>query len=413
MRKDCTFYKRCFESIEELTGQSGWVWDTFQPSVSKPLLISVGPGRFEGNFKCIGNSGVTVKGSGREHTTFVTNNQQGAVELNGCKNIAFEDLTLLGEGSILRNATVLSNNSESTWTDVDIIAKNTGQRNVAWSDDGDCAAMPTIYFFNTRIWTLGASDNTYNFFSVCSDIWFYGGEILTDLYETSGSNSGGTKEIFNISTSGIFRAFGAAIILKASFIPTSPNAFTPIDIGSEVTADAVVNIWQYNGAAAGKRQFHLHGGIINSSSSVEDIAVVSIYADASLNDDVLVAHTPGTAHNMKVGVNAMPVRLRTVENGRIESPFSWGSLKYPPLANNEGNILVSVAGSDTFFENDCDETGNCLSGGDQSHLMVYDPATCGTEAWYNTRTGFCRNDTQEPIDLADLKRRIEQLEEAN
>ena len=25
LRKDCTFYKRCFESIEELTGQSGWV----------------------------------------------------------------------------------------------------------------------------------------------------------------------------------------------------------------------------------------------------------------------------------------------------------------------------------------------------------------------------------------------------
>ncbi len=270
VREDCGTQQDCFET---LISAGSWVFTQGNPSAANPVLIDIGPGHFD-RFYCNGGSNVTLKGVGRENTYI------GKIFVNNCDNLAFQDLT-----AIASTGTTVSWNGagKATWTDVDIIAKAVGDnvtRNVAWIDGpsigGQCNEPSLHYFFGSRIWAIGAVPDTYAFAGNCSDVWFYGGEILTDLSQTESTGiSHSITEAFNVTTAHRFQAFGTALRLKSSALLQNPNGTYPID----EDPNKIVNVWVHGyqesqafdgtiGTADDSPQFHIHGGIISSSSSV-------------------------------------------------------------------------------------------------------------------------------------------------
>ncbi len=44
-----------------------------------------------------------------------------------------------------------------------------------------------------------------------------------------------------------------------------------------------------------------------------------------------------------------------------------------------------------FVEKDCSSLGDCDSGGNETHLMIYNQNACpAINPWYNVVTGACR-----------------------
>ena len=360
----------CFETMAELAGDSqavppiiGWIWGTRMPTESTPLLVDIGPGEF-GPFECNGGSDVSLRGSGREQSILAGG--RVGVSVTDCDRLSFMNIGMRGTdiGVIWIGA------GRSDWSDVDIIA--TGHSGGApsitsgWFDACSTtfpAARSVHFFHGSRIkatGTTGTSTFLWAFSSACGESWFYGGDILTDvvsvntMVETIHLNND-AGELF-----GELRVFGTTV-------RTRINAAISEGRGAHIYGGGVL---------------HAHGSIFNTSTVPglsADVDVVGIRVGNNAT-----AHTPGTAFVLKPSGTGTAQRLVLVGSGQVDSPFLWQSGSTPPA-------VESVDGEDIFVETDCDATGNCNGGGNETHLMIYNKAMCGsTNPWFDSTLNACR-----------------------
>jgi hypothetical protein len=372
VRKDCSALDNCFETIAEALS---WTWGTRHPSATNPLLWDVGPGIWNEPWSCQNNGYVTVRGAGREQTIIQFDSLVGAVSGINCEQLEFIDIGFRGS-----NFTVYwRGTGSSTWTNVDIIATEGGTESIAWADEYCPQAgqeeRAVHYFFGSRIVLQDVTKGGYPavaWYGHCSEAWFYGGELVIDWSE----NATALPELVDLGENARFQAFGTALRGVVSDTATAGGVMIGVTMAG----------------VAGKptSMFHMHGGIISLlTNPSQSVAVVGLYVSGNA-----LAHTPGTAFNLRAGSGSLTYRALTSGGGKVDSPFMWQAATTPPAASTEANVLISENGEDMFVETDCAANGDCDSGGNQAHLMIYNPAECGTtEPWFNVVTGRCRDDT--------------------
>ncbi len=390
-RLDCTGFDptECVESPEDNISFVLWMLTTRQPSPESPLLIDVGPGKFlptliNGNpyyeiFACLTTSdgfysasNITLRGSGPGVTVIGDASLAGLkypLAAVDCENLHVQDLTLASpeQGVYWRGG------GSSTWQNVEIIGQQNG-----WLDASCNPGNQAVhYFFNSRIRTNGegGTDNPVAM-NVCSENWLYGSEIsalgtadssptLTSLTAIRIHADGSSSD------PGDVRVFGGAVRAGSSGLDTGHAVFAQAT-GVDVNEGGV---------------FHMHGGIINATTS--NIASASA-TGLSVSGHESFGHTPGTAFVVKPGSNGSGRRVAELSGGTVQSPFLWHSGTTPPNSMTEANEILSVDGQDMFVETDCSQSGNCNGGGDETHLMIYNEAQCGANPWFDVVTGACR-----------------------
>jgi len=383
LRKDCAStnpdLKNCADNMLDMLN---WVWDVRIPSASSPLIIDIGPGEFD-SFVCAGASDtnrkgwVTVRGSGQRITTITgkpggvfapENNDLVGVEANFCTNLTFEDLTI----AALDYGIAWTGGGTSTWSNVEVAAADdTRHQNIGWYENScEGEKQGVHYWFGSRITAHQDGTNRANYLS-CAETWFYGGEIAVIV---SGDYFGSAVpvQLFNDGPHlGSMRMFGSALRVVVPNGNTAPLAkVTGVLLRPEGT------------------QFHMHGGIISidASGSTQSFNVSGIEVRNGS------AHTPDTAFSVKAaggGGNAKRVNLvgPAVTNfgANVQSPYLWPAGSTPPSAAS------AKSGDDQFVENDCSVGGNCNNGGNETHLMISNPAKCGTtDPWFDTQVDQCR-----------------------
>ena len=373
VRKDCGTQDNCFETIASALG---WTWNTREPSAASPLLWDVGPGTWNEQWSCTNDGFVTVRGAGREQTILATDNIWGAVSVNNCEQLEFLDIGI--HGSLA--AVYWVGPGTSTWTDTDVIGTEGGSESIAWADEvcvGAQTERAVHYFFGSRIIQRDVTRGAYPataWYGNCSDTWFYGGEIALEWSE----NASGFPIILDLHKNTRFQVFGTA--LRGFVTPAATS-----------TSGAIIGVSLSGDPAADATMFHMHGGIISLlTNPAHSVSVIGVAASGNA-----LAHTPGTAFNLRAGSGAaVTARILSSGGGKVDSPFLWQAGTTPPAASGESNVLTSADGEDMFVETDCAQNGDCDGAGSQAHLMLYNPAQCGsTEPWFDVVTGRCRNDT--------------------
>ena len=225
LRTDCSGLTNCFDSLD---AANDWTWNTRNPSAAAPLLWDVGPGTFDGYFKCRSAGHVTVRGSGRDTTTFINTGMfKNPVDIGNCTRIGFQDIRLVGEAY----AVYWNQGGDSTWTNVDIVGAGprepTTPYAVGWYEDNCSTTNRAVhYFFGSRVEVSGTSFgglvDLYSAFDTCSEVWFYGGEVKMLI---DAKNVGPNSAVL-VKDNGDFRAFGTAI--RATML--KKNASGPVGV---------------------------------------------------------------------------------------------------------------------------------------------------------------------------------------
>jgi hypothetical protein len=335
--------------------------------------VDIGPGEFD-RFECPAatppNGYVTLRGSGREQTRIKGGDSvnKGAITADGCENLSFQDLTLIGTAL----GVVWAGSGSSQWSNVEVRAvTNFNFFAFGWYDIGDCdpESKALHYWFGSKIHATGAYAANLGYYAKCSENWFYGGEIEADMSNYPGQTIASTAihNAVRLETNGDFRAFGSA--LRARLGPFCGS------VGSHVAVDI-----QDNG------MFHMHGGIINATAVPEGISCsspVNLASTAIKVQDDGFAHTPGTAFVVKAGGSGVAKRTEAQGNATVQSPYLWPSGDEPPN-------VTTITGYDLFVETDCDQNGDCDAAGNETHLMIYNVAACPTSKWFDSTLGSCR-----------------------
>ncbi len=364
--------ENCFESMANLMA---WTWTTRNPSASDRLRIDAGPGQF-GAFECPNGRGwVSLYGSGRLTTVFegtASSTPAGRTvggEVSACEDLEFADATFRGTWTGFH---WIIQGGSSQWQSVDIEGLDSGQdgagfnETFAWLEEpGGCneeSPIASHYFFDTRVIAHGSRNFAYDpapFWTGCSDVWFYGGEITWNAAPVN--HLGGLVDIGRRSK---MHVFGSALRV----LSTTPGDYSGL-VGIRTThADSV---------------YHMHGGIV----SMQFPEATSGYAFGIYAHPGSLVHTPGTAFAM----NGNLLRFRIAGTGTVQSPFLWQSGQFPPAASSETNVINSQSGSDMYVETDCDSGGNCNGAGSETHLMIYNSNLCPlANPWFDTQTGACR-----------------------
>lgn len=347
-----------------------WLWQTRIPTEASPVVVHVCPGSF-GAISCPAGSGgstngfTTFKGKGPDISRIEGTTSTPAVTSNGCEELNFEDLSLFSDGI----AVVWNDGGSSNWRDTELWSG--GSDSVADASawlDGTCSASGLHYFFSSRIVSRGGTVSR-AIDASCSEIWFFGGELMTRPVFPSGTVS----SQFTIESTGAadVRVFGSAIRSTT---------------GLATAATFNQGVGGANVASGG--ELHIHGGIVNVGAPLHtgDVDAIGLAVDATST----LAHTPGTAFVIKPAGTGAAVRV-TGPSAIAQSPFLWQSSSDPP-----GGVgpLTSSDGQDLFVEVDCTASGDCSpsSGGQETHLMIYNAALCGAgDPWYDLVTRACRS----------------------
>lgn len=398
LRDSCGSYAPCQDTLDEM---SEWIDDCNQPSASKPLLVHVGPGTFEGQFTCIQNQSfffpntnyaghVTFRGSGRETTTLqrtTLGGTQAPVVVENCENIGFENIRLFG-GSY---AVAWIDGGSSSWTNVDLEA-GPAVNAVAWIELPnpsvwcDSEVRGQHYFHGSTVTAhFTAGNRAIAYVANCGETWFYGGEVTL---RGSGGTGNTKAAAINVGGRGMFQGFGT--LVRALSDDATGATFNPSVSGAGLVG-ALVGIDTSGIVNDGGGTFHLHGGnLVANSGTTSAQDATSLYVGTS---DAF-AHTPGSSFVAQSGTTGTATRLTNL--GTAFSPFLWQASDDPPTSRqpNGGTLTQSTDGHDLFVETDCDVDGDCEDSGTETHLMVYNETKCGaTDPWFNVVTGRCRNDT--------------------
>lgn len=391
IRQDCSALSdSCFEDTDEA---AAWTFGTRNPSAAAPLVWDIGAGAFPGNVKCLDGGYVTFRGAGRTATKLVAEQTtQAALTLKNCQDVTVQDLTITGPSYVA----YWIGTGNSTWVNVDLISEPPRPASAAaghgWYDECGGATYATRsihYFFGVRVRSSGyATPQPFApsaFLTSCTENWFYGGEILTEIDSLSPSGDpmflkASAVHVTSDPTGGTgigdLRVFGSTIrtVLSNEF-----SGIPPIYTASGVRIEA-------NGV------FHMHGGIVNATATPAATGLVDMAGIIVTGNGF--AHAPDTAFVVKPGVGGVARRLVNSGTGQIDSPFFWQARTTPPTLTAETGPFGSEDGEDVFVETDCASSGNCDAAGDEPHLMIYAVSRCGSaDPWFDVVTGRCRNDT--------------------
>lgn len=393
VRQDCTGLDDCVEGMDDLASQ---IWATNNVRQGNALLVDIGPGVFEddaGRFiyppepadqECGPNDGnITLRGRGREATLLKTHMANTAnffgnpptaftgntIWIKGCEHMGFQDMSVLANGL----AVEWNGGGSSTWTNVDLHSLGDGIWSFAWYDNANndpnkVCQRAVHYFFGSRVVSENGLFN-WAYASLCDENWFYGGDIVARTTVASGQLLG----VFAWQQ-GDIRVFGSSIRVKYEASTSLPGLL----FGGANALDGGV--------------FHMHGGIINATStSSADVSVIGVQSSGTGS----LVHTPGTAFVIQPSGSGIATRVRQVGAGVAMSPFLWQSGATPPSfpPGSEAPLVSSTDGADIFVETDCAADGDCTAAGTQTHLMIYNETECPQEKWFDVVTGRCRNDT--------------------
>jgi hypothetical protein len=354
-----------------------WTWNTRQPTASDPLVIDVGPGEF-GPFSCTNAGYVTIRGNGRDNTIIAQQGAQGAVTVENCTRLSFQNLAIKGDEFGYSSAAIYwFEGGDSTWSDVDVFSGGgTASVSYSWWDECTGSGEKSLhYWFGSRLIGQGGWYHT-TMFTACSETWFYGGEVAAIGNPNSPNSNFLQHTAVWVLSRGDFRAFGTAI--RSTDGGANKTIFNG---GGRLGLQGVIvgNFDSYTNLGPEGGDFHMHGGIINTngSNTSGDSDVFALHVD-----DVADAHVVDTAFSVKASGTGTGHRI---SGSKAQSPYQWPPGSNPPQ-------IGSVHGADMFVETDCDGTGDCEGAGTETHVMVYNASCTVTGPWFDSTTGRCRGD---------------------
>lgn len=356
----------CFTSMDEV---DNWLVNVRQPSATKPTIINIGPGTF-GGWQCK-SSHVTLRGSGRDQTSFVVSPNSGGAGMRiqiGCTNLNVQDMKVDGSVGGLWGVDVINLEAITSWTNVEIIGPTYGWvetvTNSCNSNNGKHS------WFSSRIIATGSgASRAYS--ATCAQSWFWGSEI-TAIVNNNESNA------FAIE------ARDAEIHLYGS------NA--RLLLASNTTASSSGHFLM---AALAGSAIHIHGtglDVEHAGTGTVDM----LYADSASH-----FHANESGFNIHVSGAGKVRRIAGTPN-RIEAPYIWKQGTQPPLSTQLNGsatyygvqTLLSVSGADSYIETDCPLIGNCSLGGNFPHQMIYREQCTDVGPsqgpWFDLTTNACR-----------------------
>lgn len=415
LSKDCAaagLANNCYETVDEIQERLWGVIssvefpfgslltataETINPGPANPVTVSVGPGRFYGQFSCSllktgsitdSNLGyVSIVGAGRD-LTFLEHHY---IPFNsiGCGNLEFRDLTIRNTGSgELAAATYFTGwgLGNTRWDNVRLESLN----GIPWYEvttfttgSPDCkdyvpqevadSPLQEHYFFRTEM--IGAK---LVYIGACSQTWIYDSELVlktnpnTDFVNGEGNN---ITAILSYAD-GDVRLFGSSVRVDTSAgVPAGTETISGVKIGTTARNSGI---------------FHMHSGVIDvdtrgllaTGETVDAIGILNTTSAAGS-----FAHTLGTPIFVSSDPGQKSERLTGI--GKIMSPQLWQPGTEPPQADSATGDFSSLDGQDIYVETDCDSSG--CTGGNEPHLMAYSEA-CGLTGspWFDMVNGVCR-----------------------
>lgn len=375
LRTNCTQggteIPNCFTSMDEV---DSWLVNVRHPSATKPTIINIGPGTF-GGWNCK-SSHVTLRGSGRDQSTFVvSSNSIGAAMWiqAGCTNLNVQDMKLDGRVGAWG---VGVNNLEAitSWTNVEVIGPTYG-----WIESlpgfGPCPSHNGKHsWFSSRIIATGnggsLSGASRAYTAGCAQSWFWGSELTAIV------NANETSAFAIEAHNAEIHLYGsnARLLLAANTIATSKH---------------------YLIAALQNSAVHIHGTGLDVEHAGTGTADM-LYADSTSH-----FHANESGFNIHVSGAGKVRRIAGTAN-RIEAPYIWKQGTQPPLSSKlDGTstyygvqTLISASGADSYIETDCPVSGNCSLGGNFPHQMIYRSEctniTPNEGPWFDLTTKDCR-----------------------
>lgn len=394
-----TLRKSCFEGgneipncFDSMAAVDTWLKTVRMTGPTRPTLVDIGPGTFQG-WVCQ-SSNVTLRGSGRDRSVFAAYGFAGIEVDFGCTNLNVQDLTVdsrialstdgtiipSGEGNGSWGVQVTDRTSVTSWTNVEIIGKQYGWVESVQSTCSDSDKKGKHLWFSSRIRSVGGTraSSSRGYTATCAQSWFWGSEITAEV-------NGNEKGAFAL------QAHGAEVHLYGS----TARLLLAANTEASSKASSGNNLGHYLIAALEGSEIHIHGtglDVIHDGTGTADM----LYADTS-------SHFHATASGFNIHVrDAGKVKRLAGPGKRIEAPYTWGERTTAPLSITAGGTpsvngvgtLVSRSGADRYTETDCQPNGNCSSGGGFPHDMVYLESCTGLAAnqgpWFDMTTKACR-----------------------
>ncbi len=354
-------------------------------TATNPLVVDIGPGDFQagaplGETCGSGTGYISYRGAGRERTRIVANPGglfEAAVLVNGCTKLGFDDMTFVGR----RYGVIWFSNGSSVWSGVDVEAGKPSDNNVGWQEEWCVAGNGgEHYLFNTRFRVFAQATNNVGYAAPCAKNWLYGSEI--DVIGQAGLSGNVHFAAAVASGQGEIQAFGS--LIRARSEQGTGATYNGADPGTGVAAVRVGK--DVVGGDVGGGTFHAHGSNLaaNAGTTTGQNATTLDVRSGATN-----VHTFETSFVATPGSGGVARRVASADGlvPHLQAPFLWHAGAAPPVAE-------SVEGLDLYVETDCEASGNCNGGGAEAHLMVYNPANCGSgNPWFDSVTGRCRNVT--------------------
>lgn len=347
-----------------------WLHGTRMPTPADPVLVEIGPGSF-GKLHCQDIGGVTLRGSGRTHTTL--KHFHSPISALRCDALDVKDLRLESD----QYGIVWYGGGNSTWTDVDIavVAHNQPAGGWGWYEDPaicPLVAAPSVHYFygsSIEVRLSGTTNHGAAYEARCDENWYFGGEIAIESDATSSGTITQTAVAVagNASSNGSLRVFGAAIrSLGGGSANYNASPYQGL-------ASVVLGLLPRDSQGLAGGIFHAHGTNILADAS-DTPGQDAIALDVRSADGF--AHTPASSFMVMAQGSGVATRLRSV--GMAQSPFLWPAGDAPPP-------VQSKTGHDLFVD-----TG-AGPGGAEAHLMVYDQGCTGSGGpWRDMADGSCR-----------------------
>lgn len=339
----------CFEDMDTM---NTWIFNTRVRSKTNPLLVEIGPGLFyTSQFTCSDEGHITLRGSGRQHTTIKSNGGYTMSLRSQCnldvENLRIEDKDPTSLGAVnISPGTLGSTPGKTTWSNVDIDSKAYG-----WTES--TCSESTHYWFGSTI-NVRTGIGIARGYSTCSISWFYGSEITATA-------TGGTEAIAIIGKGGGNEThfYGGNLRVLAGAGVNMQDAGKGFAAG---IAKGLVAV-----SAGPQDEIHIHGtGIDVISAEANNTAALMGWNDSFI-------HASESSYALKTGAGGTQTRILPYGNADIRAPHDW----------HQGTIapdILSVTGADNFID----------TSGDFPVMYIYNSG-CGLSGgpWSNL-TGQCR-----------------------
>lgn len=339
----------CFEDMNTM---NTWIFNTRVRSKTNPLLVEIGPGLFyTSQFTCEDEGYITLRGSGRQHTTIKSNGGYTLALRPECnldvENLRIEDRDPISLGAVNIGSSLGGAPGKTTWNNVDIDSKAYG-----WTESG-CSGS-THYWFGSRI-NVRTGFGIARGYSTCSISWFYGSEITATA-------TGGSEAIAIIGKGGGNEThfYGGNLRVLAGDGINMQSAAKGDNSAGVVKGLVAVS-------AGPQDEIHIHGtGIDVISAEANNTAALLGWNDSFI-------HASESSYAMKTGAGGTKTRILPYSNTDIRAPHDWHQGTTAP-------DIVSVTGADNFVD----------IGGAFPVMYIYNSNCASSGGPWSDLSGQCR-----------------------